>query len=97
QTLARTAGTHALTAARAVDTRARGLLRRWWALPPTPRTLTGGAVLAAVVLVVVLATVAVTSSDGDTTASGPRTVNDALRKARSDAFAEQDYVTTRSR
>ncbi|RRO97506.1 hypothetical protein CXF32_03915 [Corynebacterium bovis] len=55
------------------------------------------AVLAAVVLVVVLATVAVTSSDGDTTASGPRTVNDALRKARSDAFAEQDYVTTRSR
>ncbi|MDH2456247.1 hypothetical protein QDW14_07145 [Corynebacterium bovis] len=83
---------HALTAARAVDARARGLLRRWWALPPTPRTLTGGAVLAAVVIVVVLAAVAVTSSDGDTTASRPRTVNDALRKARSDAFAEQDYV-----
>ncbi|MBB3115340.1 hypothetical protein [Corynebacterium bovis] len=92
RTFARTAGAHTLTAARAVDARARGLLRRWWALPPTPRTLTGGAVLAAVVIVVVLAAVAVTSSDGDTTASGPRTVNDLIREARSDVFARQDYL-----
>ncbi|MEL4162103.1 hypothetical protein, partial [Corynebacterium bovis] len=92
QTLARTARAHALTTARAVDARARGLLRRWWALPPTPRTLTGGAVLAAVVIVVVLAAVAVTSSDGDTTASGPRTVNDLVRKVGSDVFAQQDYL-----